>query len=393
MRLLVVLPAYEPAYAIGGGVTYSMVTLCRAIVNRGVPITVYTTNVNGGNVPLDVPLREPIDIGGVSVCYFKSTFGPKSMFYSADLVRQMRSTVHEFDVVYITGFFMWTGIKAVRICRKNRVPVIAGIHGGFTYKARQKSRLKKIIFRQLFIKNAINSVAAIHLTSHFEQINSAGWLNGRPVFVIPNPVDPETLSPCRDKRKEFRSKYNIPLDAPVLIAATRFDWMKRIDLLIEAMAKLPHWRLVVVGDFASGTGPRLMEYARSVAVSDRITWTGYLERKDLCVAMSASDIFALVSETENFGNVAVEAMMCGLPVLVSKETGVCEFINDQPFVMTPGLSAESIVDSLQSYERDRSTSRFDSARIRQVAIDRFSPSVIAERFVNEVSVFTGSDVA
>jgi glycosyltransferase involved in cell wall biosynthesis len=349
-----------------------------------VSVTVYTTNASGTDETLNVPLGRPVDLGGVNVCYFRSTFGPKSMFYSRDLLNKMRATVREFDAVYISGWFTLTGVEAARICRKNQVPVIAGTYGGFMLRARRKSYVKKKLFRELFIRRALNGVTAVILSSKAEQNSSTDWLDGRPVIIVPNAVDPGRFYPCPNRRDEFRQRYNIPLDVPVLISVTRFDWMKRVDLLIGALAKSDRWHLVLVGDWQSGTGPSLKRYAQTTGVSSRIVWTGYVDNEGLCAALSATDLFALVSETENFGNVVAEAMMCGLPVLVSKQAGVWEYISDQPFVIAPELSIESIVDSLRNFEQNGMNSRIDSAYIRQAAIDKFSPQTVARNFIYEL---------
>jgi hypothetical protein len=58
MRLLLVTPAYEPAWRYGGVVT-SNCTLCRELAKLGISVTVYTTNASASKRPLDVPL-DPI---------------------------------------------------------------------------------------------------------------------------------------------------------------------------------------------------------------------------------------------------------------------------------------------------------------------------------------------
>ena len=156
------MPVYEPAYRFGGGVVSSMSTLCRALAKSGTSVTVYTTNASGSDEPLNVPLGESVDLDGVKVFYFKSTFGPKSMFDSRTLTKQLWHTIEEFDVVYVAAWFMWIGISTAKICKKKKVPMIAGVRGGFTVRARSKSYIKKKLFRKLFMRRALNSAAAVH---------------------------------------------------------------------------------------------------------------------------------------------------------------------------------------------------------------------------------------
>lgn len=386
IKLLIILPAYEKAGILGGGVAKCMSTLCRAVVRQGAAVTVYTTNASGTCTPLDVPLEQPVDMGGVTVYHFPSTFGPRSMFASASLIQCMRKTVSQFHAVYIAAWFMPLGIQAASTCRKNRVPMVAGIHGGFTRVSRRRSHLKKRLFWTLFINRAIQAAAAVHLTCHAEQLRSAEWLCGRPPLIVPNGTDPDEFCPSPESRPHFRRSHAIPLDAHVLISVTRFDWMKRVDLLMAAVARSPDWHLVLVGDDDVERASRLKVYAESLGITNRVTWTGYLSGEPLLAALSAADMAALVSETENFGNVVVEAMMCGLPVLISKEVGVGEYIRDQPFVFMADLSEEGVVEALRTAQACLSAIGADKGRIRQYAIDRFAPERVARLFIHGIQL-------
>ncbi len=384
MRLLVIVPAYESPRDLGGGVACSLRTLCRALVKLGVSVSVYTLNASSTDIPVNVPLEQPVDLGGVKVYYFRSTFGPRSQFDSRRLVEYLRATVDSFDVVYVAAVFMWIGIAAAKICREHSVPMIFAIHGGFTRVTRRKSYLKKRLFYSLFVKRALLGAAALYLTSHTERRNSQDWLCGRPEIIIPNCVDPDQFYPCPDARRSFRYQHGIPEAARVLISVTRFDWMKRVDLLMAAVTKSPNWYLVLVGDDQSGLGPRLKRDAKALGIEGRVICTGYLKGLSLCEALSAGDWFALVSESENFGNVVIEAMMCGLPVLISQEVGAYEYICEQPFVVATGISEAAVTGALGIIERRLLDLEVDHMRIRQFAIDHFAPSSVAQSFVTEV---------
>ncbi len=383
MRLLVILPVYKPAACFGGGVVSTMATLCEALAADGVEVTVYTTNASGESQPLDVPVNERTQRGGVDVFYFKSTFGPISKFHSYQLVDALKKTVCGFDAVYIAAWFMWLGIAAARICRRSGVPVIAGIHGGFIQTARQKSRLRKTLFWHLFIRRAIRGAAALHLTCPAEERRSRDWLEERPVMLVPGPVDPQKFQYDATARSVFRRTHGISASTPVIICAMRFDWMKRTDLLIQAIKRLPSWRLILAGDHLAGNGPEMQRLAQRLALDEQIIWAGFLHAQQLAAALSASDILALVSESENYGNVVVEAMMCGLPVLVSKGVGLHDLVEDRDFCFTTDLCVESVVEALSRFGRDRQRWRDEAASIRAYAVDRFSPEAMAKQFQAE----------
>ncbi|HOG10876.1 MAG TPA: glycosyltransferase [Smithella sp.] len=379
MRLLIVLPSYEPAWQYGGVVS-CMSILCRGLAAEGIDVTVYTTNASGTEAPLNVVVDKPIDIGGVHVWYFKSLFGSKSNFASRDLINKMRKTIHDFDVVYISAVWQWLGVSAANICIAGNVPYIIGTHGSFAYSLRNKSKYRKLLYKALFLNRIIKKATAVHITTADEINEARGWLDDCHCVRIPNAVDHNKFKAV-PLRKEFRQKHNIPMHAPVIITAGRADWKKRTDLLIQALAENESWYLIVAGP--TDTERKTLEWkalARALGISDRIIWPGFLSGKDLLEAYSSSDLFALVSENENFGMVVVEAMLCGLPVMVSKEVAVWALIKDE----RAGVSVEKNHQAISHLLRDLSKGEhyFISAdQIRAVAIKRFSPQTVANQFI------------
>jgi glycosyltransferase involved in cell wall biosynthesis len=407
MKLLLVTPVYEPAWRYGGVVS-SNATLCRGLAKLGVEVTVYTTNASKSSVPLDVPLDQPVDVGGVKVYYFKSTFGPNNNFCSTALTRKLWQTVADFDVVYVVALWQWIGIEAAKACHKMKVPMVVAIKGGFSVRLRRKSYWKKQFFWMLFLRRALQKAAAIHLTNRSEKAAAGRWLEKLSIIYVTNPVNPnrgysaartrknphllfslDSVDPSShyidgDTRSRFRAKYGIPQDAPVLISVARPSWKKRIDLLIGALSRDKAWWLVFVGEHSVEKGPEWKRYARKLGVSDRVVWTGFLSGQDLTDALSSADLFALVSENENFGMVVVEAMLCGLPVMISRDVGVWDEICDEPFAIPAERSVDSIVSGMSIFQQRRASQQINTDRIRQVAIDKFSPPVVARSFLAEL---------
>lgn len=386
MRLLIVTPTYEPAWK-HGGVIASNATLARELTKLGVRTTVYTTNTSGEREPLDVPLAQPVCRDGVEVFYFPSTFGPQGNFFSAALSRKLWETVQDFDLVYVVALWQWIGIDAARACRRKRVPMVVATKGGFATSLRKKSYCKKKLFHLLFLKRALRSAAALHLTNAGERADAGTWLDGLPFFYCPNAVDPERYRACPAQGRAFRLAWHIPPQAPVVVSVGRPDWKKGVDLLIGALAGARRWHLVFAGDRESGQARQWQHLAQKLGVADRVVWPGFLSGPNLLAALSAADLFALVSANENFGMAVVEAMLCGLPVMVSRAVGVWHDIRDQRFTLAVDRRMDSIAAALLRFEQERLGSTTDSAFIRRYAIDKYAPPVVARRFLREVGRF------
>ncbi|MFN3866106.1 MAG: glycosyltransferase [Demequina sp.] len=108
--------------------------------------------------------------------------------------------------------------------------------------------------------------------------------------------------------------------APVVGYVGRLDLHKGVDVLLEAMVRVPHGRLEITGD-----GPRtesLMRQARALGVESRVAFLGHASGESLADRYRAVDVLAVPSRDtpawrEQFGRVAVEAMASGVPVVAS----------------------------------------------------------------------------
>jgi glycosyltransferase involved in cell wall biosynthesis len=371
MKILVVVPSYDPS--VGGGVASCFRTLCKGLVQVGVDVTVFTTNASRKAGPLDVPTDRTVNVSGVKIRYFPSTFGPKSLFDSRELTRKLKRTVQQYDLVYVSAIWQWIGIDTARVCHKNTVPMVVGVHGSFARQVRSEKRWKKTLFRQFVVRPALRQATAIHLTSETERVGSVDWLEGCPSFVVPNAVDPALFYAIPSQCKVFRQKHGIPEDSHIVIAVGRPDWMKRIDLLLQAIATNQRWYLLIVGPDNMGKAPEWRRLSTQLKVADRVIWAGYLEGEELLAAYSASDVFALISQSENFGMVVVEAILCGLPVMVSPEVGVWELLKNDDVGKSIPMSHHAISNALDDFASNREQWRIRANTARSIAEKRFAP--------------------
>jgi phosphatidylinositol alpha 1,6-mannosyltransferase len=137
-------------------------------------------------------------------------------------------------------------------------------------------------------------------------------------------VDSAFFHPGR--RKESVRQRLAPGADRILLYVGRLAPEKRVDLLVEAFQEIRalsrrRVALVLVGD-----GPSAPSLRRS-ATPD-IRFTGYLRGIDLAEAYAAGDIFVFPSDTETFGNVVLEAMASGLPVVAPARGGVTETVRE-----------------------------------------------------------------
>ena len=178
----------------------------------------------------------------------------------------------------------------------------------------------------------------------------------RPISVIGNPVDTETLrrqaerlAPEQDRIRRDRGWS----DRFVIGFVGRLTPEKGLATLVDAAGTLTNHGLPVTIAFA-GAGPLeqgLREQAERLGVS--AVFLGFLDPAELGVLYTALDAFVLPSVSEAWGLVVNEAMEFGLPVVVSDRVGSRHLI--QPGVsgyVTPTGDADALADILAGLAKD-----------------------------------------
>jgi glycosyltransferase involved in cell wall biosynthesis len=146
----------------------------------------------------------------------------------------------------------------------------------------------------------------------------------RPV-VIPNPVDFQ-FDRNHLPAGWLRSRYPAIAGRKIILFLSRLHPKKGIDLLLSSFARLraqvPDIALVLGGAGEERFVEQLRSQAHDLGIEPDVAWAGFLEGDAKKAAMGAADIFVLPSYSENFGVAVVEAMVAGLPVIVSDRVGI-----------------------------------------------------------------------
>jgi glycosyltransferase involved in cell wall biosynthesis len=151
-----------------------------------------------------------------------------------------------------------------------------------------------------------------------------------------------------------------PLDAsdekawthPAIVSAGRLAEAKNFALLIDAMALLR--RRVPARLFILGQGDqeeRLRQQIGALGLSDAVTLCGF--QRNPWKYIARADVFALTSRYEGFGNVLVEAMACGVPVVVTSSPGPLEIVRDEvDGVIVPEHTPAAVAGALEAMLTD-----------------------------------------
>src|SRR3954453_22828497 len=174
-------------------------------------------------------------------------------------------------------------------------------------------------------------------------------------------------------------------DVPVLLYVGRFTAVKRVGLLIEAYAQArPRFDrpapLVLVGGYPGEWEGEHPADAIARTGAEGVFLAGWHGHDELPGFLNASDVVVLPSVREQFGQVIVEGMACGRPVIAVDAYGPSEIVADGEtgWLVEPddreGLTA-ALVEAVNRPEERRRRGE----RAREVALERYSWPALAER--------------
>jgi len=187
----------------------------------------------------------------------------------------------------------------------------------------------------------------------------------RDAQVIFPPVDVDAFTLCTEKDDFY-------------LTASRMVPYKKIDLIVEAFARMPERKLVVIGD-----GPEMQKIRAKAGANVEIM--GYQPFEVLKDRMSRAKAFVFAAE-EDFGISVVEAQACGTPVIAYGKGGALETVRDVAEPRATGMffdeqSADAIIAAVERF--DAHVKRFSPLDCRANA-ERFSAANFRERLFAHV---------
>lgn len=143
-------------------------------------------------------------------------------------------------------------------------------------------------------------------------------------------IDVSTYNPSRRSHKWLESCLSVEeKDNKILLFLGRLGFEKRVDLLIEAFAKLKRkehkYSLIIAGDGPVNVVNQLKRLAEQVP---NIHFTGFILGETKANLLASCDVFCSPSPYETFGRTVVEAMASGIPVVTVDSGAVSEYILD-----------------------------------------------------------------
>jgi phosphatidylinositol alpha 1,6-mannosyltransferase len=324
------------------GANQALNRLVGFLLSQGAKVRIYSPTVDNPAFPATGDL--------VSVPSFPIPGRPEYRF-AFRLPGKVRRDLERFNpnVVHVAAPD-FVAHRAVSWARARGIPVVSSVHTRFDtylqyYGLKYLEPTARAIMRRYYRRcDAIvvpaESTAAILRAQRMNDDISL-WARG---------VDRDQFNPGR-RDMEWRRSMGIGDDEFVVLFLGRIVMEKALDVFSDAMDVLAEkgvkHRVLVVGE---GPARPWLEERLPDAV-----YAGHLAGDDLARAVASADVLLNPSVTEAFGNVTLEAMASGLPVIAVNATGATNLVTHgvTGFLAEPG-DYETIADELATYGRDPS---------------------------------------
>jgi glycosyltransferase involved in cell wall biosynthesis len=357
--------------------------MCRVLARRGHEVALYTTNFDVDGV-LDVPLERPVMAGGYTTRYFPVSW-PRRWKFSRPLGEAIRADVAGFDIVHIHNLYLYHTWVTAHYCRRYGIPYLISPHGTLDPFIRRRSRLKKAIYHGLIEQRNLNRAAAIHYTAQFEMD-----LAHRAVSIkAPGVVAPLGLE-LQDylelpRPGAFRRRFPEIGGDRIILFLSRINFKKGLDLLAKSFGILARQRddvrLVIAGPDNDGYGGQVRQWLSEAGVLSRTVFTGMLTGEDKLAALADADLFVLPSYSENFGIAIIEAMACGLPVVISNRVNIWREIAGAGAGVVVDCDVQSLAEALLKLLDDPEGRREIGAKGRRLVEATFVWDKVAAQMI------------
>ncbi|MCK4256183.1 glycosyltransferase [candidate division WOR-3 bacterium] len=278
--------------------------------------------------------------------------------------RDIDKVLHENNVGLIHAHFGWSGISALPIAKKYRLPLIV------TFRGIDASRMMRYFsYRRNVKKLFAGSHLILVVSKNTKKDLIKAGCNKDKIKVHYIGVDVESFNIRRHKRN----------DSIMILMCGRFVEKKGFEYGVRAFEemKIKNARLVIIGD--SKLKPSIEKLIESLGISSNVNLTGFLSHEDVKEKMSKSDIFLAPHITSKNGdkegipNTIKEAMSSGLPVVSTYHAGIPELVEDSGsgFLVKEG-DIEGLTNFLNKLAEDQSLREEMGINGRKIIEERFT---------------------
>ena len=365
MKINLIIPSFYPA-TIYGGPIFSTLHTCKELANlENININVSTTNTNMHN-KLDVETNKDIKFeDNFYVKYYDETIINR---FSFQLLINIWKDIEKSDIIHIQGIFDTPTPISLFYAKLFNKPVLLSPRGSLGIWCIGNGSKFKTIWLNYLLKPLVKNINW-HATAQQEKDEILSIYPDAKVEIIPNGIEYDKFQSSNFLSKNEYSKKFIHQEIEpnkIVVSMGRLQKKKGFDILIdsfyETLKSFPNSILLIAGG-NEGEEENLKNQIKNLNLESNVFLIGAIEGQDKIDFLANADLFCLPSHNENFGNVYVESLATGTPIVASKMTPWSE-VEDYDCGKWVENSIEETSSAMNEVlEKDRETMKINSRKL------------------------------
>jgi len=365
MKINLIIPSFYPATVYGGPIFSTLHTSQELAKLDDVEMHVSTTNANM-TTKLDVETNRWKKFSDdFFVKYYNET---KINKLSLSMLFNVWKDIKQSDVVHTQSIFSTPTPIALFYAKLFIKPVLLSPRGQFGGWCLDNGSGFKQKWLDWLIKPHANKILW-HATAAQEKDEIQMIFPDAKVVVIPNGIEYEKFkeSVALSKQVYMKRFANSDEEAEkIIVSMGRLQKKKGFDILIDAFSKVlsqyPHAKLFIAGQ-DEGERDNLLKQIEDLELQEKVFLTGAINGQDKIDFLANADLFVLPSHNENFGNVYVESLAAGTPIVASTGTPWQEVEEADCGKWVDNSVEETSQAMLEMFEKDRELMRANAKQL------------------------------
>ncbi len=367
MKINIIIPSFYPATVYGGPIFSSLNTSKELSKLEDIEIFVSTTNTNMTS-KLDVETNKWISFEKkLHVKYYNETVVDK---FSLQLFLNIYKDIKMSDIVHIQTIFNTPAPISLLYAKIFKKPILLSPRGALCEWCIAQGSVFKKLWLNLLIAPFSKNIDW-HATCEAEKQDILRLFPNANISIVPNGVDVSEYNIYNElSKKQYLKQYiSKEIEAShIIVSMSRLHAKKGFDILIksfdEVLKQYPNSILLIAGP-DEGEEQKLKNLILDLELERSIYLVGSISGQDKIDFLANADLFVLPSHNENFGNVYIESLASGTPIIASTGTPweEVEAYNCGRWVENSAEKTTSAI--LEMLKKDRKEMRINSKKLAQ----------------------------
>lgn len=281
--------------------------------------------------------------------------------------KELAKELEGYDIIVTTDGFFCFAQTAEKVSRKRGIPLTTSFHTDTPAYARVFTRLtieklfghswiSKFFLDVLHLPEKQEAAKIKRLTKHLRACSAAFYkrdedkkiaaalIGDENIHTVRIGTDRALFGPHKRDRAGVEMDYAVPHDSIIVLFVGRLDEGKNIYTLIGAMENLiAEGRAVHL--ITAGVGPADKDLR--ARLGSHVSVAGQVSPEEIARLYASADVFALTSEIEIRSTASVEAIVSGLPILVSEKSGIAALCDNTPAMLVVPSGVEAWTKALR----------------------------------------------